>query len=146
MRPRFFVLHGPNLNMLGLREPEVYGSHSLSDVNASLEAKAEALAVDLQCEQSNSEGEIIDRVQSLRGACDGLIINPGGLTHTSVALRDAISAAEVPTIEVHISNIHAREEFRHKSYISGVAVGVICGLGVDGYIYALEALVKNVSS
>ncbi|MEM7569202.1 MAG: type II 3-dehydroquinate dehydratase [Pseudomonadota bacterium] len=141
--PRISVIHGPNLNMLGLREPEIYGHETLGDVDAQLRERAHALGAEISIDQSNHEGVIIDAVQALRGACDGLIINPGGLTHTSVALRDAIAASEVKTIEVHISNIHAREAFRATSYISGIAAGVICGLGVRGYMVALEALVSD---
>ncbi|MEO0410216.1 MAG: type II 3-dehydroquinate dehydratase [Pseudomonadota bacterium] len=141
--PRITVIHGPNLNMLGLREPEIYGSSTLDDVNTAIMDHAKTLEADVSVMQSNSEGDIIDAVQALRGNCDGLIINPGGLTHTSVALRDAISASEVKTIEVHISNIHAREAFRATSYISGIAAGVICGLGIKGYLYALDALAKD---
>jgi len=137
--PHIAIVHGPNLNMLGLREPEIYGAETLDDVNAALETAAAALGLTISCMQSNSEGEIIDAVQALRGKADGLIINPGGITHTSVALRDAISASEVPTIEVHISNIHAREAFRATSYVAGVAKGTICGLGTYGYQLALQA-------
>lgn len=140
--PHIAVIHGPNINMLGLREPEVYGRETLDDVNAALHADAATMGIALTCFQSNSEGEIIDQVQNLRGKAYGLIINPGGLTHTSVSLRDAISAADVPAIEVHISNIHAREPFRATSYISGIAKGVICGLGTYGYRLALQTF-KN---
>lgn len=140
---RISVIHGPNLNMLGLREPEIYGAQTLDDVNQALSARADERGATLSFLQSNSEGDIIDTVQALRGVCDGLIINPGGLTHTSVALRDAIAASEVKTIEVHISNIHAREAFRATSYISGIAAGVICGLGTQGYLFALDALTKD---
>lgn len=142
--PHIAVIHGPNLNMLGLREPDVYGHETLDDVNAALEADAATMGITLTCFQSNSEGEIIDKVHSLRGKAAGLIINPGGLTHTSVSLRDAISAADVPTIEVHISNVHARESFRATSYISGIAKGVICGLGTYGYRLALQTFQNDI--
>lgn len=141
-QPHIAIIHGPNLNMLGLREPEIYGASTLDDVNHLLAKQAEELGLEISTFQSNSEGAIIDAVQALRGKANGLIINPGGLTHTSISLRDAIIAADVPTIEVHISNIHAREDFRATSYISGIAKGVICGLGVDGYSLALTTF-KN---
>lgn len=141
-QPHIAIIHGPNLNMLGLREPEIYGASTLDDVNHRLAEEAKRLELEISTFQSNSEGAIIDAVQGLRGKADGLIINPGGLTHTSISLRDAIIAADVPTIEVHISNIHAREDFRATSYVSGIAKGVICGLGVDGYHFALTTF-KN---
>lgn len=142
--PYVAVIHGPNLNMLGTREPEVYGSDTLADIDAALISAAVDMGLMLTCMQSNAEGDIIDAVQALRGKAAGLIINPGGLTHTSVALRDAIAAADVPTIEVHISNIHAREAFRATSYVSGIAKGVICGLGAYGYQLALQSLNHNI--
>ncbi|MEM6682417.1 MAG: type II 3-dehydroquinate dehydratase [Pseudomonadota bacterium] len=140
------VLHGPNLNMLGQREPEVYGHDTLDDINTTLEALASSLGHTLSILQSNSEAVLIDTIQALRGVADGLIFNPGGFTHTSVALCDAVIAAEVPTIEVHLSNIHAREAFRAHSYISGVAKGVICGLGAYGYHLALQAFSADILS
>lgn len=130
--------------MLGLREPDVYGHQTLDDVNDAIAQTASELDLAISCFQSNSEGEIIDAVQALRGEADGMIINPGGLTHTSIALRDAVVAADVPTIEVHISNIHAREAFRATSYISGISKGVICGLGTYGYILALNTFNQDV--
>ena len=137
---RILVLHGPNLNLLGTREPAVYGRTTLADIHGAMEARARAENVRIESFQSNSEGELIDRVQS--AASEGIsfiIINPAGYTHTSVALRDALLAVKIPFIEVHLSNIHAREAFRHHSYFSDIAAGVICGLGAQGYQLALEA-------
>ena len=133
------VLHGPNLNLLGSREPEVYGRTTLDEINAELIEMAANAGVALQIMQSNHEGQLIDRIQA--AGVDGtafIVINPGGLTHTSVALRDALAGVALPFIEVHLSNIHRREPFRHHSYLSGVALGVICGLGVNGYRLALQ--------
>ena len=137
---RILVLHGPNLNLLGTREPEVYGRTTLADIHASMETRARAAGVMLESFQSNHEGELIDRVQSAREQGVGfIIINPGGYTHTSVALRDAFAAVAIPFIEVHLSNVHSRESFRKHSYFSDIAVGVIAGLGAQGYELALEA-------
>lgn len=134
------VLHGPNLNLLGSREPEIYGRITLADIHANMEVRARAAGVRLESFQSNHEGELIDRVQSAREQGVGfIIINPGGYTHTSVALRDAFAAVDIPFIEVHLSNVHAREPFRKHSYFSDIAVGVIAGLGAQGYELALEA-------
>lgn len=133
------VLHGPNLNLLGTREPEVYGNVTLEEINRSLALLAEEAGVKLNTFQSNAEGELIDRIQTAIG--DGIefvIINPAAYTHTSVALRDALAATRLPFIEVHLSNIFAREPFRSKSYFSDLAVGVICGLGAEGYVLALK--------
>ena len=140
---QILVLHGPNLNLLGTREPELYGRVTLAEINRDLAALASASGAELESFQSNHEGALIDRIQAARGEFDGLIINPGGFTHSSVALRDALIAAELPVVEVHLSNIHAREEFRHRSLVSGVALGVICGLGAAGYEYALRALLER---
>lgn len=140
VKPRLLVLHGPNLNMLGTREPEIYGHTTLADIHRAMEAQAHAAGVQLESFQSNSEGELINRVQS--AASEGIrfiIINPAGYTHTSVALRDALAAVAIPYIEVHLSNIHARETFRHHSFFSDLAEGVICGLGHEGYTLALTA-------
>lgn len=138
--PRILVLHGPNLNLLGTREPVVYGRTTLADIHGAMEARARADGVRLESFQSNSEGELIDRVQSAASeSISFIIINPAGYTHTSVSLRDALAAVAIPFIEVHLSNIHARESFRHHSYFSDIAVGVICGLGAQGYQLALEA-------
>ncbi|MFC4487439.1 MULTISPECIES: type II 3-dehydroquinate dehydratase [Tepidiphilus] len=145
---RILVLHGPNLNLLGVREPEIYGRTTLSDIHARLEARAQAAGVRLESFQSNHEGELVDRIQAaMEEGVDFILINPGAYTHTSVALRDALAAVSIPFIEVHLSNIHARESFRHHSYLSDRAVGVICGLGAYGYEaaleYALRALIPS---
>ncbi|HLL09776.1 MAG TPA: type II 3-dehydroquinate dehydratase [Rubrivivax sp.] len=133
------VLNGPNLNLLGTRQPQVYGSATLAAVEAELGIIAKAAGVDLDCFQSNSEGALIDRIHAARmDGTEFILINPGGLTHTSVALRDALAGVALPFIEVHISNIHQRESFRHHSFLSEIAVGVICGLGVNGYRLALQ--------
>lgn len=136
---RVLVVHGPNLNLLGSREPEVYGHTTLADIHTTLEARARAHGVALESFQSNHEGELVDRIQA--AASDGtafIVINPAAYTHTSVALRDALAAVAIPYIEVHLSNIHAREPFRHHSYLSDRATGVICGLGAYGYTAALD--------
>ena len=134
------VIHGPNLNLLGTREPEIYGSETLVDIDDGLRKKAEALGLTLKTFQSNHEGAIVDQIQSLRENCDGLIINPGALTHTSIAIRDALLALSCPMVEVHISNVYQRESFRHKSFIGDIVTGRIIGLGSHGYLLALEAL------
>lgn len=136
---RILVLHGPNLNLLGLREPEHYGSTTLDAINQSLVKTAAEAGATLETMQSNSEAELIAKVQSLAGnKADFIIINPAAFTHTSVALRDALAAVKIPFIEVHLSNVHAREAFRHHSYFSDIAVGVICGMGAHGYAMALD--------
>jgi 3-dehydroquinate dehydratase II len=137
------VLNGPNLNLLGKREPEIYGSLTLDDIIARLQETASAHGVTLRCVQSNHEGALIDALHEARGWAQGAIFNPGGYTHTSVALRDAISAVDYPVIEVHLSNVFSREPFRHHSYISPVALGVISGLGWIGYRLALETLIER---
>jgi 3-dehydroquinate dehydratase-2 len=143
MPANILVLHGPNLNMLGTREPEVYGHETLDDVNASIQARAEELGVSVACRQSNSEGELVTWIQAARGQAAAIIINAGAYTHTSIAIADALRAAELPVYEVHLSNIYRRESFRHHSYISGLAEAVICGLGPDGYLYALTTAAKT---
>ena len=135
-----FVLNGPNLNMLGLREPEIYGRETLDDVRTRAEARAAQLGLKIDFRQSNHEGELIGWIQEARGAASGIILNAGSLTHSSVGILDALNAAELPVIEVHLSNIFRRERFRHRSYVSLAAKGVICGLGAQGYELALEAM------
>ncbi len=137
------VLNGPNLNLLGKREPGVYGSVGLTDILKNLEMEAQRLQVKLSALQSNHEGILIDAIHAALGAQDGILINPGAYTHTSVALRDAIAGVAIPTVEVHLSNIHRREEFRHYSYIAPVAVGQISGFGADSYRLGLAALVQH---
>jgi len=142
--PKILVLNGPNLNLLGTREPSVYGSTTLAEINQQLQASAVAAGVELVTFQSNAEGELVDRVQAAKPEGVGMIvINPGAYTHTSIALRDAFAAVAIPFIEVHLSNVHAREPFRQHSYLSDVAVGVITGLGADGYHFALEAAIRR---
>ena len=144
MARNILLLNGPNLNLLGTREPEIYGAHTLADIERMAAAQVSAAGVHLISFQSNHEGALIDRIQQAKTAgIDAIVINPGGLTHTSVALRDALSAVAIPFIEIHISNIHQREEFRHKSYLSSIAVGVICGLGIEGYQAAIEFAIKK---
>jgi len=140
-----FVLNGPNLNMLGLREPGVYGSATLADIEASVRAAGERLGVVVDFRQTNHEGVLVDWIHEAREKAVGIVINPGAYTHTSVALHDAVKAIGLPVIEVHISNIFARESFRHHSYVSPVAAGVLCGFGPHGYVLGLEALARIVS-
>jgi 3-dehydroquinate dehydratase II len=137
---RILVLHGPNLNLLGTREQSIYGTVSLDAVDTAISKLAEELAIETDIRQSNSEGELVTWIQEARSGYQGIIINPGGYTHTSIAIRDALAAVALPTIEVHLSNIHQREEFRHRSYISDVVVGQIAGLGPTGYLLALRGL------
>ena len=134
------ILNGPNLNLLGQRQPEVYGHTTLADIEAMCRATADSLGVSLAFQQHNSEGDLVDQIHAARGTHDGIILNAGAYTHTSIALMDAVSSVELPVIELHLSNIHAREEFRHVSYIAKVALGVICGFGARGYTLALEAM------
>ena len=136
------VIHGPNLNMLGKREPEIYGHETLDQINAMIVDAGNSLGMEIKTFQSNTEGEIVNTIQDVKGWADGIIINAGAYTHTSMAIPDAISSVEIPTIEVHISNIHAREEFRHHSYIAAVSIGQIIGLGSKGYLLALQAFAK----
>lgn len=137
------VIHGPNLNMLGLREVGIYGGKTLDDVNAEVAKEAERLGVEIEFFQSNTEGELVSFIQRCRGRLDGIVLNAGAYTHYSIALRDGIAASEVPTVEVHISNIFKRESFRHVSVIAPVCIGQICGLGSHGYILALRALMEE---
>lgn len=134
------IVNGPNLNLLGEREPDIYGAMTLAQLDSACVKEARALGLEVLCQQSNSEGVLIDLVQQARASADALVINPGGYTHTSVALADAVLAFDKPVIEVHLSNIYGRESYRHRSYISPIAVGVICGLGAQGYLLALRAL------
>src|SRR5574343_802095 len=144
---KILVLHGPNLNLLGIREPQHYGNVTLEDINRMLSERGNAAGVNVDTFQSNSEAELVGKVQSLATQpVDFVIINPAAFTHTSVALRDALSSVQVPFLEVHLSNVHAREAFRHHSYFSDIAVGVICGLGAQGYELALEYALNALSS
>jgi len=143
---RVLVINGPNLNMLGIREPRTYGTQTLAELEAMCVAEGKRLKLQVECRQTNREGEICEWIQGAYGKKDAIVINPGGYSHTSVAIRDAISAVGLPVAEVHLSNIHAREEFRHFSYVSAVAVGVICGFGAAGYRLALEALAERLSA
>ena len=142
---RILLLNGPNLNMLGTREPEKYGSLTLAEIVNGLTVEASALNASLEHLQSNAEHAIIDRIHQAKDCIDYILINPAAFTHTSVAIRDALLAVSIPFIEIHLSNVHAREPFRHHSYLSDIAAGVICGLGADGYTYALQTAVKRLS-
>jgi 3-dehydroquinate dehydratase-2 len=142
MSRTIYLLNGPNLNLLGSREPHIYGSETLAEVEADCRALAAQLHLQLECRQSNAEHELIDWIQEARGRAAGMIINPAALSHTSVAILDALSACEFPIIEVHISNIHRREAFRHHSYVSKAAAGVIAGFGTQGYLFALQRLAQ----
>jgi 3-dehydroquinate dehydratase-2 len=144
MVKKLLLLNGPNLNLLGTREPAVYGHETLADIERAATAQAVAAGATLSCFQSNHEGALIDRIQAARtDGVDAIVINPGGLTHTSVALRDALAGVAIPFVEVHISNIHQREAFRHHSFLSEIALGTICGLGTDGYRYAIDFALKK---
>ncbi|CBF88074.1 3DHQ_EMENI Catabolic 3-dehydroquinase (3-dehydroquinate dehydratase) [Aspergillus nidulans FGSC A4] len=143
MEKSILLINGPNLNLLGTREPHIYGSTTLSDVEESSKGHAASLGASLQTFQSNHEGAIVDRIHAARGNTDAIIINPGAYTHTSVAIRDALLGVEIPFIELHVSNVHAREPFRHHSYFSDKASGIIVGLGVYGYKVAVEHVALN---
>ena len=144
MAKKLLLLNGPNLNLLGTREPAVYGATTLADIEQAAAQQAQAAGASIACFQSNHEGALIDRIHAAREeGVDAIVINPGGLTHTSVALRDALAAVAIPFVEVHISNIHQREAFRHHSYLSAIARGVICGLGPDGYRFAIDFVLKS---
>ena len=140
------VLNGPNLNLLGTRQPDVYGHTTLADVEAACAQKAKSVGLTVSFLQSNHEGVLIDAIHAARGVHGAMIINAGAFTHTSVALMDAVASVELPMVEVHLSNIHAREAFRHHSYLAPVAVGQICGFGLDGYLMALDALAKRLAA
>ena len=143
---KILVLHGPNLNMLGLREPGIYGHLTLAEINQRLQDVADAAGIEIRCLQSNHEGVLVDEIQGAREWADAILINPGAYTHTSIALRDAVSAVGLPTVEVHLSNIHAREEFRHRSFIAPAALGQICGFGPNSYLLGLRALIEHLNS
>jgi 3-dehydroquinate dehydratase-2 len=140
---RLLLLNGPNLNLLGLREPGLYGSRTLEEIEVALAQEAEALGASLACFQSNHEGALVDRIQAARGEVDGLLINAGAYTHTSIALRDALLAVAIPFVELHLSNIHGRESFRHQSFLADKALGVICGFGPTSYSLALRGLLAH---
>lgn len=140
-----YVLNGPNLNLLGLREPEIYGRTSLADIEKLVTAHAKARGATVLCLQSNHEGELVTWIQEARSMASGLIINAAAYSHTSIAIHDALAMLDIPAVEVHISNVHKREEFRHYSYMSSVVKGVICGLGVQGYTLALDAILADIS-
>lgn len=141
---RVLVLNGPNLNMLGTREPAIYGAQTLSDIEALCRTEAERLGLEIAFRQSNHEGELVTWIQQALGAFEAILINPAAYSHTSVAIHDALKAVGLPVVEVHLSNIHAREPFRHHSFVSGIALGVICGFGASGYKLALAALAEKV--
>jgi 3-dehydroquinate dehydratase-2 len=143
---RVLVLNGPNLNLLGTREPDVYGATTLDDIAQELEALARQLGATVECRQSNQEGQLIDWLHDARDSFDGVVINPGGLTHTSVSLRDGISAAALPTVEVHISNTPARESFRHRSVTAAVCIGSVLGFGKNSYLLGLRALIDYLNA
>ena len=138
---KILIINGPNINLLGTREPAIYGVLTMENINAQLKEYAQELGVEIETFQSNIEGEIVDRIQSAKKDCQGIVINPAAYTHTSVAIRDAISAVELNAVEVHISNIHAREEFRKNSFIAPVCIGQICGFGADSYKLGLKGIV-----
>jgi len=141
-RATILILNGPNLNMLGVREPAIYGTDTLADIEAACTERAGELELEIDFRQSNHEGQLVDWIQEARTGADGIVINPAGLTHTSVAVHDALKLCDVPVIEIHLSNIHRREEWRHHSYISLVADGIIMGLGPQGYLLALDAMAR----
>ena len=141
---KVLLIHGPNLNLTGMREPGIYGTDTLASINADVVQKCERLGMDCSVFQSNSEGALIDRIHAAREDCDAIIMNAGAYTHYSYAIRDALAAVKLPAVEVHISNVHQREEFRHRSVTAPVCVGQICGLGTQGYLLAIEALAGRV--
>ena len=141
--PRVLILNGPNLNLIGTREPEIYGSATLDQIEAECRARAADRGLAVECRQSNSEGELVDWIQQARGNFDALVLNPGAYTHTSIAILDALLAVGLPVVEVHLSNIHRREDFRGRSYVSRAALGTIAGFGKSGYVMALDALAER---
>ena len=143
MTRKILILNGPNLNLLGTRQPEVYGARTLSDIEVNCESFAKSLGISVTFEQTNHEGRLIDFIHSARDSYDGIILNAGALTHTSIAIMDAVKSVEVPTIELHLSNIHTREEFRHQSFLAKAAIGVICGFGANGYTLAISAMIQH---
>lgn len=143
---KILVLHGPNLNLLGTRDPKVYGTTTLAEIDAGLKARAKARGATVRCVQSNLEGKLVELIQKAKGTADAIVINPGGYTHTSVAIRDAIEAIALPTIEVHLSNIHAREPFRHESITAAKCIGQICGFGAQSYFLGLDAALARVEA
>ena len=146
MKKIIYILNGPNLNLLGEREPEIYGSESIDDIQKLTEQFAKSKNIEIIFKQTNHEGELIEMIHDARKKSDGLIINPAGYTHTSVAIYDALLSLNIPIIEVHISNIYKREKFRHSSYVSMAANSVISGFGIDGYIFALESMLKSIKN
>jgi len=142
-RPRILVLHGPNLNLLGAREPDIYGRSTLAEIDAALAARAEVAGVAVECHQSNHEGALIDLLHGAMGRCQGVVLNPGGYTHTSVALRDAVAAIGIPVVEAHLSNTDAREPFRRRSLVGPVCLGRVMGFGPRSYFLALDALIGH---
>lgn len=144
--PKVLILNGPNLNMLGSRQPDVYGRESLADIEKRCRQHAKSLGLTVECHQSNGEGELVGWIQDARKDCSGIVINPGAYSHTSIAIMDALLAAELPVVEVHLSNIHRREAFRHHSYVSKVAEAVLCGLGSQGYLVALDAMARRLTA
>ncbi|MBF0341187.1 MAG: type II 3-dehydroquinate dehydratase [Magnetococcales bacterium] len=143
---RILIINGPNLNLLGQRETGLYGAMTLADIESACRLRAEALGVEVAFFQSNHEGALVERIQEAMGVTDWIVINPAAYTHTSVAIRDALLAVKIPVIEVHLSNIHRREPFRHHSHVSDIAEGVIVGLGADGYLFALDAGVRRLAA
>ncbi len=143
---RILVLHGPNLNMLGVREKDLYGRQTLNDINGKLDSWAKEAGVHLEAKQSNLEGDLVTWIQEARGQFDAIVINPAAYTHTSIALRDAVLSAEMPTVEVHLSNIHQREGFRHQSFLAGVALGQISGFGPTSYLLGVQAALDHIQS
>jgi len=141
---KILVLHGPNLNLLGTREPELYGTDTLEDINSRLQAQVEASGHEFEAFQSNAEHELIDKIHEAKGSVSFIVINPGAYTHTSIALRDAFLGVSIPFIEIHLSNVHSREDFRQRSLLSDIAVGVITGLGSQGYQMAIESALKKI--